>query len=264
MSVYYKEHPEYLEQSIESMLIQTVQPDEFVIVCDGKLTKELDSVLENYKNNYNGLFKIVRLETNQGLGKALNVGMKECSNSVIARMDSDDIAIPQRCEMQLKKIADGYDIVSGTVLEFEHNPQNTLVSRKLPVNNEEIYTFAKRRNPFNHPCVMYRREKVIEAGEYKDFPFFEDYYLWARMLLLNVNCYNIEEPILYMRAGEGMYRRRGGLNYLKTMLKFRFYLYKNNISGFSDFLISALGQTMVCILPNQLRESIYAKYLREK
>lgn len=263
MSVYYKENAVYLKKSIESILNQTLKPNEFVIVCDGKLTKELDDVLDFFQKENTNLVKIVRLEKNVGLGCALNAGMRECSYSIIARMDSDDISMLDRCEKQMQMIQQGYDIVSGTVQEFTKTPEDAYASRKLPELNADIYRFARRRNPFNHPCVMYRKEAVLLAGGYKDFPFFEDYYLWARMLLEKVNCYNIQEPILYMRAGNNMYRRRGGIKYLKTMTKFRFYLYKAGISSLGDFFVSIGGQAIVCVLPNFARKIFYEKCLRK-
>ena len=120
MSVYYKEKPEYLSESIQSMLHQTVPPDDYVLVCDGPLTPGLDQVIDHFVHQEKGLFQVIRLEKNQGLGNALNAGMKYCKNDLVARMDSDDISLPERCELQLKKFEESpeLDIVSGTVLDL--------------------------------------------------------------------------------------------------------------------------------------------------
>ena len=99
MSVYAKERPEFLRLSTESMLAQTVKTNNFVLVCDGPLTPELDAIVAELQQKHGDLFHVIRLETNQGLAHALNRGLRECKNELVARMDSDDIAVPDRCEM---------------------------------------------------------------------------------------------------------------------------------------------------------------------
>lgn len=262
MSVYYKEKDYYLEESIQSILGQTYQTNDFVIVCDGKLTDELYIVLKKYENIYPDIFQIVQLKQNVGLGNALNIGMTYCKNDLIARMDSDDISLPDRCRMQIQKIEEGYDIVSGTVKEFSQSSDELGVERKVPEKSKDIMEFAKRRCPFNHPCVMYKKEKVLEAGGYQDFYLFEDYYLWIRMLMNKAKGYNIPNVILNMRAGNDMYSRRGGIKYLKSMIKFRTFLYTHKISTFYDFIYSVTAQSVICLLPNRVRKEIYEKYLR--
>ncbi len=265
MSVYYKETPAFLQESIESMLRQTVFPDDFVIVCDGPLPEELWNVLQEFQKARPGLFQIVPLKTCQGLGNALNQGLSYCKNERIARMDSDDISMPERCEKQLLAMdREQADILSGSVYEFEGSLQNIRARRTLPQTAEEIRTYAQRRNPFNHPCVMYRKSAVQAAGGYRHCPFFEDYDLWARMLLLGKKGYNLAEPILYMRAGESMYARRGGISYGCLALKFRWKLKKMGISSTADFFVAGLGQFLVCLLPNKLRKIFYKKVLRKE
>lgn len=264
MSVYYKEKPEFLKDSIESMLHQTVVTNDFVLVCDGPLTPELDAVIAEYEQKYPNLFQIVRLEKNSGLGIALNKGMQQCRNGLIARMDSDDISLPDRCEKQLKAFASypEADIISGSVAEFCNTPTESNIIRALPQTQDEIKKFIGKRNPINHPCVMYRKNSVIAAGGYQHFPLFEDYYLWARMFLNGAIFFNLQDTLLYMRAGSEMYKRRAGFSYLKTMWKFRWYLHKNHIASWKDFLISAIGQSIICLIPNVLREKLYQKILR--
>ena len=221
MSVYYKEKPEYLQQSMESILNQTVPTDDFVLVCDGPLTPELDSVISQYSTLH-----VVRLKENGGLGNALNEGMKHCQHELIARMDSDDISRPDRCERELKVFADYpvVDVVSGTIEEFITSPDEVYSRRVLPENNDEIVEFAKKRNPFNHPAVMYRKSAVEAAGGYKDFYLLEDYFLWIRMIQQGCQGYNIPEPVLWMRAGSDLYGRRGGWKYVESEKKLFSYM----------------------------------------
>ena len=134
MSVYYKEKPEYLSLSIQSMLEQTVKPNEFVIVKDGPLTPELDSVIDSYVSSNPNLFKIISSETNLGLGLSLAKGITEAKNELIARMDSDDYVVNTRCEKQLKLFADDPDlcIVGSFEAEFVDEIDNVISVHKVP------------------------------------------------------------------------------------------------------------------------------------
>ena len=102
MSVYYKENPQYLKQAIDSMLNQTLKPEQFVIVEDGKLNNFLHKMVMLYKEKYSDLFTVIELKVNVGLGMALDIGLQHCRNELVARMDSDDISLPERCEKQVK------------------------------------------------------------------------------------------------------------------------------------------------------------------
>lgn len=264
MSVYNKEKPDNLNLSVASVLNQTIPPEQFVIVCDGFLGDELNNVLARFTEQYPELFWIEQLQENKGLGVALNIGLKLCHNDIVARMDSDDICMPDRMERQLEAMErENVDIVSGTVIEFVGNKDNVVAKRVLPETKEEIRRFARRRNPFNHPAVMYKKHCVKDAGGYKDFHLFEDYYLWIRMLLLGYEGYNIKEPVLYMRAGDDMYKRRGGLHYAYQVVQFRYFMLKKGYSSIFDFMITAVGHMLIAIVPNEIRKKFYEKVLRE-
>lgn len=264
MSVYYKEKTEYLKEAIDSILNQTVKTDDFVIVCDGPLTEGLDKVIADYVKTYSGLFTVYRLSRNIGLAKALNNGILQCKNELIARMDSDDISAPDRIEKQIAAINEKKaDIVGANIIEFVGNINNTGNSRIVPEKNEDIITFAKKRSPFNHPTIMYKKSAVIAAGFYEDYRFFEDYNLWATMLNMGYKGYNIQENLLYMRGGEEMYKRRGGFSYVGCIYRFKKHLKKIGFIGEKDFLVGVLGHAVVSIIPNGIREKIYSKLLRK-
>lgn len=264
MSVYHKEQPLFLKQSIDSMLSQTVKPGDFVIVCDGPLTEELEQVISGYVQSHGELFQIVRLKENVGLGKALNAGLKRCRFELVARMDADDISLPDRIERQLAVFsARDVDIVSGSLTEFDEVHPEGGAMRCLPEEQDEILKFARRRNPFNHPCTMYKKTSVIEAGGYKHFEGFEDYYLWVRMLRKGMCGYNIPEVLLKMRV-DGMHERRGGKTYASSIVKFRLYLFKSGFCSLIDFLYVVAGHVAVSILPNGIRKLFYDKVLRKK
>jgi glycosyltransferase involved in cell wall biosynthesis len=264
MSVYHKEQPAFFRSSLNSMINQTIKPDEIILVKDGVLTQELEDVIEEFKNER--AIKVIPLNENKGLGEALNIGMKYCSNEIIARMDTDDISKIDRCEKQLKMFSDNgmLSIVSSSIAEFENNINDVKTIKRLPTNHQDIVKYAKRRNPFNHPSVMFKRSAVEKAGGYKHFKFFEDYYLWVRIIMNGDLCANINEPLLYMRANSNMFSRRGGISYLMCIIRFKWHLKKINFFSFKDFLISASTQGIVAILPNKVRMLLYKRFLRTK
>lgn len=263
MSVYYKEKPEYLREAMQSMFDQTVPTNDFVLVCDGPLTKELDSVIEEMQKEHSELH-VVRLKKNGGLGNALNYGMKFCKNELVARMDSDDISYSNRCEKQLeifqkmKKVS----ICSGIIEEFIENKDCIENMRVLPEKNWEILLYAKRRNPFNHPCVMYKKSDVLAAGGYQDFFLLEDYYLWVRMLLNDCQGYNLQEPLLRMRTGSELYKRRGGWKYVQSQGKLFRYMKVYGLIGNIECWRSLCGRSVGAMIPNKWRMLLYKKILR--
>lgn len=265
MSVYYKEKPEYLRQAMDSMIHQTVLTDDFVLVCDGPLTVELDAVIAEKQQELGNVLNVVRLEKNGGLGNALNEGIKHCRHELIARMDSDDISYPERCEQQIEVFNNKADIsvCSGIVEEFSKDPAQVDARRVLPENDVDIRKFAKKRNPFNHPCVMYKKSAVEAAGSYQDFYLLEDYYLWVRMLIAGCQGYNLQIPLLHMRAGSEMYRRRAGWKYVGSQYKLFWYMYKRKFTTINELLVSISARSMSSIMPNRLRPYMYKKILRK-
>lgn len=260
MSVYAKENAENLRKSMESIFGQTIPTDDFVLICDGPLNDELENVIKEKEETYKELLNVVRLEKNVGLGNALNAGLDYCKHDLVARMDSDDISFPERCEEELAVFwkHPEVSIVSGTVLEFVESPQKITGKRELPEVHKDICRFSKKRNPFNHPAVMFRKSSVMMAGGYSgQYPFFEDYYLWIRMLQKGSQGYNLEQPVLYMRTSKALYLRRGGIQYSKILLEFHNWLCVSGWSKRIDYVCFAVPHALVCILPNAIRRWLY-------
>lgn len=265
MSVYHKEKPEYLKQAIESIQAQTFPTDDFVLVCDGPLNEGLDAVIAAKQQEMGDTLNVVRLAKNCGLGNALNEGIKHCKNELVARMDSDDIAYSNRCEKQINvfNTHPEVSICSGVVEEFTTDPAAVDTRRVLPETNAEIVEFAKKRNPFNHPCVMYKKTEVEAVGSYQDFYLLEDYYLWLRMLMAGYQGYNIQESLLHMRAGSDMYLRRAGWKYAKTQAKLFEYMKEQGFIGNGQYIKSCVTRSGSALAPNWLRKFMFEKVLRK-
>lgn len=266
MSVYFKENPEFLKQSIDSMLSQTVKPDEIVLVEDGPLTDDLYQVLNKYSEERPDLFHRVVSETNLGLGKALERGLKECKNEFVARMDTDDVSLPTRCERQLKLFAVDLEVaVVGTnIAEFIENPEDIVSVREVPCKHDEICRFLKKRCPFNHMSVMFKKSAVIDAGGYLDWHFNEDYYLWIRMYCNGSRFANIEENLVNVRVGKEMFARRGGKAYYKSEKELFKYMYKHKIISWWSYQKAKTVRFIVQVLmPNKMRQWFFKRFARK-
>lgn len=266
MSLYIKEKPEYLRQCLDSVLNNTVMPNEIVIVKDGPLTDELEAVLSEYIYQNESLYKIVPLEKNKGLGLALAEGIPYCTNEIIARMDSDDIAVPNRFELQLKAFENDsdLDIVGGQIIEFENNPEEPVAERRVPLTHDEIVEYQKKRSAFNHVTVMYKKSKVLEAGNYKDCPLMEDDMLWVDMLLAGAKGANIDEYLCKVRTNRDMIARRGGLKYYKKYKKARKQILDTGFITKKEYRQTNRIQFFVCIMPKWLRKKVFFGMIHKK
>ena len=264
MSVYKKENPKYLELSINSMINQTIRPNEIVIVKDGPLTDDLELIISEYMYTHPNLFKIVKIENNVGLGKALNLGLDICRNELIARMDCDDISLPERCEKQIKEfqLDESLDIIGTFIDEFYDDPQKIISSRTVPVNHNEIYEFSKRRSAFNHPTVMYKKSKVIENGGYSDLRRNQDVDLFGRMLFNGCKSKNLNESLLLFRTNDDLAKRRKSWENTKSYIETIKKLWKIGYSSYWDYLLIMIVQTGMFICPISIQHWIYKKFLR--
>lgn len=266
MSVYYKDSTKELTQSIESMLNQTILCDQFIIVEDGSIGKNLTEVIERFSNKYNNLFTIVKLEQNSGLGMALDAGLEKSRNELVARMDADDISLPTRCEKLLKLYENNPELgLAGTNIdEFYDDPNNIVSSRIVPSDYKSICKFIKRRSPFNHPTVMFRKSEVIRCGGYGKMRRKQDFDLFSRMI--NMNCYalNIDESLLLFRSNEGNYKRRKSWEYCKSYIDVERKNYNRGYCSFWDLAIVTIGQVIMHIVPISIMKKMSDTFLRRK
>ena len=232
---------------------------------DGVLTEELYVVVEKYHQKYPTIFKTYALKENQGLGKALNFGIDKCSNELIARMDTDDIAEPNRFELQTQEFIKNKEITlcGGQIAEFIDNPNDITGYRNVPLTYDDILKFVKKRNPFNHMTVMFKKQAIQSVCGYQHMPYFEDYWLWVRMLKAGNKVKNVDAVLVKVRAGRDMVARRGGLEYVKCILTFEKILYKCSIISLLDMVVYSGLRSIVAILPKSIRIIIYLKGLRK-
>lgn len=269
MSVYKNDVPEWFDLALESISVsQTIKPNEIVLVCDGPISDGLDKVICKYERILSDLsiaFIVIRLEQNCGLGNALRVAIENCSYELIARMDSDDISVPNRFEQQLAHFADNQDldIISGDIQEFEGSIDNSVGKRELPINDLEIKEYIKYRCPINHMAVMYKKSSVLSAGGYLDWFYNEDYYLWLRMFLDGAVFENTGTILVNVRVSKDMYKRRGGIKYFRSELFLQHYMLSKNIINYYTFFTNVLKRFIVqVVLTNNLRGFVFKHFAR--
>lgn len=264
MSVYYKEDPAFLATALKSIWNdQMLKPDEVVLVKDGPLTEPLDKVVADFAAQ--APVKIVALKENQGLGKALAEGVKNCSYDYIARMDSDDISLPERFEKQFTFLSEHpeVDICGSAIDEFLTDPAEIISSRIVPSRHDAIMHFLKMRNPFNHMSVVFRKKAILDSGNYQPLAYYEDYWLWARCLASGRIGANLPESLLHVRVGNGMYSRRRGWKIVKSSINLDCKLHKIKVLSFFELCRNIFLRTTIQVLPVKIIKMIYNTCLRK-
>ena len=264
MCVYGKDNPEWFRVAVDSILNQTVKPSEVVLVVDGPVPEELDSIICEYEKN--PIFNVIRLKENGGLGNALKISVENSTYDIIARMDSDDISASDRFEKQLRLMEEtGADIVGGYISEFIEDAENIVGIRDVALTDVEIQKEMQKRCPMNHMTVMFKKEAVLRAGNYQHWHYNEDYYLWLRMMLCGCTFANLKDALVNVRVGKDMYQRRGGWKYYKSERDLQKYMRKNKIIGFGTYFANVTKRFIVqVLLPNRLRGWVFQKFARKK
>ncbi len=266
MSVYAKERPEYLERALRSITDdQELLPSEIVLVEDGPLTDELNDTIEKFALKHKDMLKIVKLDENRGPGNASRIGLMHCTNDIVARMDSDDISLPERFKIQYRFfIEHNFDVVGTNTLDFYGNEDNIVGMRKVPEFHEDIVAYSKKRSPVNNTTAMFKKSSVLNVGSYEEMRVFEDYYLWIKMIRNGYLFYNIQSPLLKVRTSKERIARRGSLNYLRIEVNFFKMLreigYINSMEYFSAISI----RTLFRIVPGNVRFFLYKEFLRKR
>lgn len=266
ISVYKNDEKEYLKEALDSVINQTVKPNEIVLVEDGPISEELNNFIDNYANDSKYEFKIIKLNKNQGLGNALRIGLENCKYQIVARMDSDDICLPNRFEKQILEFEKNKNlsILGGMIEEFIETPENIIGKREVPLEDNDIKEYLKSRCPFNHMTVMFKKDDVIKVGNYIEWHYNEDYYLWLRMYLAGCYFKNLEDTLVYVRVGEEMYKRRGGYEYFKSEKKVQKYMLENKIINPVKYMYNVLLRFCLQVLmPNNIRAFIFKKFARK-
>ncbi|MGD1820444.1 MAG: glycosyltransferase [Pleomorphochaeta sp.] len=265
MTVYFNDSPTFLIMAIDSMLKQTKVTNDFVLVLDGELPDSLNEVIDSYRNKYN-VFNILQLPKNVGLGSALNAGLGICKNNLIARLDADDISLPNRCELQQKEfiLNSQLVIVGSDMYEFENDDNNCISIKKMPSTKKQILRYAKTRNPFNHSTVMFKKDFIIEMGGYSSRRRSQDVELFSKIVFNNYDTMNINKPLVKFRMGDSrIIRKKNWENIISDLSVYKSFYNKKYINLF-HYLKVIIMQVVFFILPVKLSKFLYSKLIHTK
>jgi glycosyltransferase involved in cell wall biosynthesis len=243
MSIYKSDVPEYVRIALDSLLNQTRLPDEIVIVADGPVPAELEQVVQSSKFKVQSLKLPVEVtylpqEKNGGLGEAMRIAVEAAKYPYLARMDSDDICLPDRFEKQMKCFEEDPELslVGGMITEFDGEPENIIAKRILPLEDAEIKRMMRGRCAVNHVTVIFKKADLMKSGNYQPFWKQEDHYLWARMMEHGCKFRNIPDVVVNVRSGKDQIARRGGLRFYKSVVRVFWYMYRHGLISFGYFL----------------------------
>ena len=265
ISVYKNDNAQHFDRALYSITeAQTREPNEIVLIVDGPISEELNAVIHKYEKIFSSL-RVIRLEQNGGLGNALRLAVEQASYELIARMDSDDVSMPTRFEEQLRFFEenDRLDIVGGNISEFIGEEANVVAYRNVPTSSDEIAAYMKKRCPLNHVSVMYKKSAVLQAGNYLDLFWNEDYYLWIRMAEQGCVMANTGTVLVNVRTGEDMYKRRGGKKYFQSERFLQKYMLKKKMIGKFTYCENIAKRFIVQrLMPNCLRGWVFRTFAR--
>jgi glycosyltransferase involved in cell wall biosynthesis len=264
LSTYEGDDPGELETALQSVINQTATPDEILIVVDGTITSELDSVIRSHRNDYSDAVRTLRLSKNRGLGVALRRGVEACSHDLVARMDADDISVCDRFERQLDYLETHPEthVLGGYAGEFETDPDDIVQIRSVPTTPSDVRSFARFRCPTNHPTVMFRRQAVLDVGNYRPLHTMQDYDLWMRMLAKGYTIDNIPDVLVKFRTGGNLHRRRGGTSYAQLELRLQRDFLSYGAITLPVFLFNICTRVPIRLIPAFVRKKIYNRFFR--
>ncbi len=258
MSVYAGDCAQFLHRAFTSSVQQQVRrPDEVVLVQDGPVSAELLACMETLGAESPVPVTRVRLDRNEGLAKALEAGLAACRHEVVARMDADDISLPDRFARQLPEIERGADLVGSALLEIGADEHEVVGRRTPPTSAAVIERTARLHDPFNHPTVVYRRSAVEAAGGYEHLPLMEDYWLFARMIASGARTTNRPEPLVLYRVGAGAYERRGGRALLRAEIALQLRFLQCGFTTRREFMRNVVVRGLYRLVPAGLRRRAY-------
>lgn len=259
-AVYRNDIPEHLDEAIRSVIDQTLPPNELVLVQDGEITPELQAVFGKWKSHLGDKLVHVVNNENQGLARALNIGLIECKYDYIARMDSDDISLPDRFEKQIIFLKDHPDIslLGGWYRQFDETMTREVADRKVPEHNDEIMRYSRIRTPINHTSIIFNKRDVLSVCGYPTYAgYHED---WALVLELSKNkfkCHNLQEYLINVRSSASFYNRRGGLKYAMIEQRTLIELLRRRLISLSDYALNVAIRIPIRFSPRRLRVFLY-------
>ena len=262
MSVYGNDSSLFFREAVDSVLNQTYKAKEFIIVVDGPVGDDINSVLDSISQIET--VNIIRLTENKGLAVSRKLAISKCVTEFVAVMDSDDICVPDRFEEQIELLSGGRaDVAGGWIEEFSEFPGDQGIIRKTPLTHEDIYSFGKWRNPINHVTLMFRRSAYEAVGGYSEVRYTEDWEMISRMLVQGIIIKCVPKVLVNVRAGNEMVVRRRKLSQIYGEFVVFRLMYKAGYLSLFHLIGNILIRVVLRIFPSQFTSSLYKNILRK-
>ncbi len=267
LPIYYKESAEVINKCLNSIIQQTVKPDEIVCALDDPSTPEIEAIIDVFSHQNSIRLIKCYCKRGSGLGAVLNIGVLNCTCNYIARMDADDIADKTRLEKE-RDYLDNHkdiDVVGSNIAEFDDDPNRIIAQRNVPADDKACKEMLKRRDPINHMTAMYRKDSVLKAGNYSsEMMSCEDTYLWTAFYAAGLKFANLQENLVIVHAGREMYERRGGKKAYRYVKKAIDYKKQVGLIGLIESTFQKLSNYCILVLMSRkMRALVYEKILRK-
>ena len=265
MCVYGKDDPDWFHTALDSVVNQTLRPDQVSLVVDGPVPGEIEKIIDDYTSQYPEMLTVEFQPENLGHGISRRRSVANCRNEIIALMDADDISVPDRFEKTLACMAESKaDVVGGDIVEFFSKPDSIVGYRLVPKEDKEIKEYAKSRCPMNQVTVLFRKSVYELAGGYQDWYCDEDYYLWLRMIQVGATFANTGRVEVNVRVGTDMYKRRGGMKYFRSEAKLQRYMLDLKMINLPKYLSNVVKRFVVqVVMPDSVRGWLYKLFARK-
>ncbi len=265
MGVYKNDNAAFFRLAFQSMVQQTVAPDEVLLVIDGPIGEDLETTIQSLADEY-PILRVQRFPANRGQAAVRGAGINAARNAIVVFMDSDDISYPDRVEKQLNYLSvhPDTDVLGGQIEEFIDSTDHIVGKRVVPLQHSDILRYMKSRCPMNMMTTLVRKEAVLQAGNFQDWHYDEDYFLWIRMALAGAKFANLPDTLVYARVGKEMYQRRGGWRYFKSERNLQRYMLRHRLISFPRYCYNVLGRFVVqVVLTNRVRGFVFQKLFRD-
>ena len=258
MTVYSGSNSYYLDAAIESLLNQTYKASEIIVMINGIIDEDCEDVL----NRFGKKIKVFRLKENSGQGFALKTGVEMCKYELVAIHSDYDIAMPDRFDKQVRFLENhpDVDIVGGQIVEIHNKTNKVFGVRRVPLKDHDIKVYMKTRCPFNHPTVLFKKDKILEVGNYPDIRYMADYALWINAYDLKMA--NVNDVVAKVRVDNLLLKKKSSFKYIQSIRIVEHMLNKKKLINKVTMVLNIWSRSLVALSPNFIRKKIYKHVLR--
>lgn len=267
LTVYRGTVPAEFRECFASVLAQSRLPEHIVIVRDGPVSPELESLLDDAAATAEVPTHVLRQERNAGAGAARQAGFThigKIGDSWTAIVDTDDVCLPLRFATQLDYVTHHpeLDVLGSAVAEFIQDPSQPEGIRRLPESHDALLRYARMNSPMNNGSVLVRTAAVRAIGGVRPLQGMEDYALWARMLGAGYRFHNLPEPLYAMRVTPNTLARRSQPGMMRSELTMQWILYHAGLIGWPRAAVNFVLRTAYRALPISAVQRLYPLLFR--